>query len=306
MGELGHRRYAGPTLLLLVCLTACPGGVEATERGLAAYPDGAQSFFCGMLPPPGSHFRQTVFYYVADHFHSADEPIDADFNAFVNVFSYVYSSGSKLWGGNWGGRVCLPLAYVHVGGREHPLSFSAHDFGVANTFISPLMLGYDLGDFHLTPTFSILPPGTWDPNNYASPSQNYWTFQPALGVAWMPKSGYAINLVLMYDLTTTNHDPLPPAKTSYKSGEAFHFDYTVDYAIRPNFRVGFAGFYYVQTSSDFMDGQNIGFRGRQFAIGPAVEYEHDSFSFSYSANFEMDTANRPHGVRNWLHIGYSF
>src|SRR3546814_6970992 len=38
----------------------------ATERGIAAYPNGAESFFCGIMPPPGNYFRNTLVYYSAE------------------------------------------------------------------------------------------------------------------------------------------------------------------------------------------------------------------------------------------------
>ena len=304
MSQLVTRRFAGVALLVVVCVAACPVRVEATERGLAAYPDGAQNFLCGVFPPPGFYFQNTVLYYSADDFKGAVEGIPADFNGFANVFNYVYSSDTRLWGANWGYRISFPLTYFSIRGKRQPIGFN--DFGVGNSSFAPFVLGYHFGDYHLTPAFTIIFPGAWDASNYASPSQNYYSFQPGLGVAWMPKSRIGVNAFFMYDFPTKNTDPLPPAVSSYQSGQAFHFDYCVDYAFRPNLRAGLAGFYYFQTTSDFRDGQDIGFRGRQFAIGPAVKYDRGKFSVSYIANFESATQFRPDGVRNWVNVVYAF
>ena len=74
----------------------------------------------------------------------------------------------------------------------------------------------------------------------------------------------------------------------------------------PKLRVGAAGYYYTQTTGDVVDGVNVGFHGRSFAIGPAIKYDYGRFTFAAISQFEMATINRPEGVRNWIRIWYAF
>jgi hypothetical protein len=113
---------------------------------------------------------------------------------------------------------------------------------------------------------------------------------------------------MMYDFPTRNNDPLTitGARNHYHSGQAFHFDYCVDYAVHPKLRLGVAGYYYTQTTGDTADGRNIGFHGREFALGPAIKYDYGRFSFCVINQFELAAINRPEGVRNWVRIWYAF
>jgi hypothetical protein len=90
------------------------------------------------------------------------------------------------------------------------------------------------------------------------------------------------------------------------SGQAFHFDYCVDYAVLPKLRIGAAGYYYTQTTGDVVDGRDVGFHGRGFAIGPAIKYDWGRFTFCVINQFEIATINRPEGIRNWIRVWYAF
>ena len=141
----------------------------------------------------------------------------------------------------------------------------------------------------------------------ASPSQNYFEFQPALALSWLTKRGLEAHIKLMYGFPTTNHRPIKllGSRDHFKSGQSFHFDYCLDYAVHPNLRLGVAGFYYVQTTGDIQDGRNIGNHGRQFALGPALQFNYQRFSVVLMVQFEMATINRAEGQRFWLKGAYA-
>lgn len=184
---------------------------------------------------------------------------------------------------------------------------SDYQTGLGNSAISPLILGWHLGEFHLTPSFNILLPGTYHRNSLASPSQNYFTFMPAVSLSWLAKWGLEMNLALMYDFPTSNTDPLPPAKDFYQSGQAFHFDYCVNYAVKPYLRIGAAGYYYQQTTSDVLDGKDIGFHGRVFAIGPAIQLNlSEKLAFQLINQWEMAALHLTEGYKVWFNVQYGF
>ncbi len=63
------------------------------------------------------------------------------------------------------------------------MSISDNQTGVGNISIDPLLLGWHYGDYHATFGFDIDFPGTYGVDRLASPSQNYFTFRPVLGLA---------------------------------------------------------------------------------------------------------------------------
>jgi hypothetical protein len=292
---------------LVLCMVGLlPLSAPATERGLASYPDGAENFFAGALPPPGFYLQYYFLAYDAGNFRGFKTfslPPDTSAEVIANVFRFIYISKFQIFGASWGCQVVLPVLYSGI--NLAPAPVSDYQFGLGNTSIDPLLLGWHLGDYHITFGFDIDFPGTYHRTFLATPSQNYFTFRPVLGLAWLPKSGFGANIKMMYDFPTKNDSPIM-ALNEYQSGQAFHFDYCVDYAIRKDLRIGAAGFYYVQTTADSVDGVKIGNHARQFALGPAIKYDYQRFSFLFIPQFEMATLNRPEGIRYWARIWYAF
>lgn len=289
---------------LIFCLGLLPLQAQATERGLTSYPDGAENFFAGVLPPPGIYFQNYFLYYNAPRIRG-NVPPESHAEGIFEVLRFVYMSKVQILGANWGAQVIFPLAYLGLHFKS--VNFSDYQFGVGNISINPLLLGWHFGDYHVTFAFDIDFPGTYSRTKAASPSQNYFTFRPVLGLAWLPKWGLGANIKLMYDFPTLNPNPIfLTAQHNYQSGQAFHFDYCLDYAVLPNLRLGAAGYYYTQTTADASDGVRVGNHGRQFAIGPAIKYDYQRWSFCFIPQFEMATLNRAEGQRYWFRVWYAF
>jgi hypothetical protein len=288
---------------LLIITFASPS--HATERGMTTYPDGVDTFCVGIIPPPGLYLATYFLFYNAPRVLGTPvKKTHAEAIGFAPRFIYV--SRARILGANLAFAAAIPIVYqgLHLEGAN----FSDYQFGLGNTYLDPFILGWHLGDLHVATGLEVMVPGTYSPNNPASPSQNYFEFQPAVGLSWLTKWGVDANIKLMYSFPTTNYKPIKllGSRDYYKSGQSFHFDYCLDYAVRPNLRLGVAGFYYVQTTADIRDGRNIGNHGRQFALGPALEFTHQRFSVVLMVQFEMATINRPEGQRFWFKGAYAF
>ena len=294
-------------ICLCLMMLMVPGAASATELGLTSYPDGIENFACGAFPPPGMYYQNYWLFYTADRFPGG--PPNPKAFLFAQVFRFIYSSKFEILGANWGTHLVLPLVYTDLKSTLQGMTIADDQrFGLANTDFDPIILGWHFGDFHVTAAFEIQFPGTYDRLQPASPSRNYFTFQPILAFAYMPAWGLGVNIKMMYDLPTRNNRPLAitGAQDTYQSGQSFHFDYCVDYAVLKDLRIGVAGYYYTQTTSDIRDGVDIGFHGRGFAMGPAIKYDWGRWTFAYINQIELATINRPEGVRNWLRIWYAF
>jgi hypothetical protein len=294
---------------LVLCLGLLPLQAQATERGFASYPDGAENFFAGALPPPGFYFQNYILGYHAPLIRGAVPP-ESRLEAVYEVLRFIYISKFQILGASWGAQVVVPFGYV--GAKFPAANLSDYQFGVGNISLDPLLLGWHFGDYHVTFGFDIDFPGTYSRDKLASPSQNYFTFRPVLGLAWMPRSGplagFGANVKMMYDFPTINYSPIQALRSRdyYKSGQAFHFDYCLDYAVMKDLRLGVAGFYYVQTTEDVQDGAGVGNHARQFAMGPAIKYDYQRWSFLFIPQFEMATLNRTEGQRYWFRVWYAF
>lgn len=299
----------GKRLVVSFCLLLflTPLSIGATELGLTSYPDGIENFACGAFPPPGMYYQNYWLFYTANRFPGG--PPNPKAFLFAQVFRFIYSSKFQIFGANWGTHLVLPLVYTDLKSTYQGITIADDQrFGLANAAFDPIILGWHFGDFHVTAAFEIQFPGTYDRLQPASPSRNYFTFQPILAFAYMPPWGLGVNIKMMYDFPTRNNRPLviTGARDTYQSGQSFHFDYCVDYAVIPNLRLGAAGYYYTQTTADVADGIDIGFHGRGFAIGPAIKYDWQRWTFAAISQFEMAAKNRPEGVRNWIRIWYAF
>jgi hypothetical protein len=292
---------------LLIFLILLPFSASGTELGLTSYPDGIENFYAGVLPPPGYYLQNYWLFYKADEFQGG--PPNPKAFLFVDALRFIYVSKLKILGAYYGTHVVVPLVYTDLYSQAGGMTIANDQrFGFGNTAFDPVILGWHFGEFHLTSALEIQFPGSYSRNNPASPSRNYFTFEPIVAFAWLPKWGLGINVKMMYDFPTCNNDPLriTGARNYYHSGQAFHFDYCIDYAVLPKLRLGVAGYYYTQTTGDIRDGVDIGFHGREFALGPAIKYDYGHFSFSIVNEFELAAINRPEGVRNWVRIWYAF
>ena len=196
---------------------------------------------------------------------------------------------------------------VRAFGRQMQRYSNDYQTGLGNSTLTPIALGWHFGDFHLAPSFNVIIPGTYHRDSSASPSQNFFTFMPSLGMSWLPKWGLEANLVLMYDIPTINSSPLFPVQNSYQSGQGLHFDYCLDYAVKPNLRLGAAGYYYQQMTPDIADGKNIGNHARVFAIGPAIQYNPTkALTLQVINQWEMAAMNTTEGYRVWFNVRYGF
>ncbi|MCG6941815.1 MAG: transporter [Thiohalocapsa sp.] len=279
----------------------------ATEGGGSHYPNGAEDFMVGALPPPGNYFIDYLSWYSADSFRDGDGGrLFQDFNLDVvaNTFRFIHVTEHKVLGANWALHAFVPLANVDVSRRiAPPFPRETEDrFGLGDIIVDPFILGWHGKDWHVTTGVDIyLPTGAYDKDWLANIGRNYWTFEPIFAFTYLNQAGFEASAKLMYDFSTENN------ATNYHSGQAFHADYTIGYHTGP-WSLGVGGYYYQQTTDDELDGRTFlgGFRGRAFAIGPEVKYDHKNMAFTLKYLAETAVENRPEGGSLWFKFLYAF
>ncbi|MDQ5909037.1 MAG: hypothetical protein QG599_1131 [Pseudomonadota bacterium] len=279
-----------PKLLLLPALLA--SAFAFAKEGPDQYPNGAENFMAGALPPPGHYFINYFGYYSGKYRdHNGHEIPDLKVNATFDALRYIYVSNHKFLGGDWGMHAIVPFVYQQL---DIPGPGDGNAFGLGDITLNPLIIGWHFPpDWHLVFGLDInLPTGKYDQNDPTdSIGANYFSFEPALAFTYLNQSGFEVSAKLMYNIKTENDD------TNYQSGDDFHMDYLVGQHFGP-WTAGIGGYYLKQTSDDELNGQRVGPDGRRgevFAFGPAVKYDYQGMSFIGTWNHETGVENRFEG-----------
>lgn len=294
------------SLILIVTLTAIlQAPAAATESGGGAYPNGAEDFMAGALPPPGTYFINYLNYYSADKFQNTVLN-DFKISAVADVLRFVHVTDQKVLGANWAMHVLVPVVYLDV----HLLGAKDNRWGLGDIIFDPFILGWHSKNFHVTTGIDIYAPtGDYDKNRLANIGRNYWTFEPVIGVTYLSDSGIEVSGKFMYDFNTKNTDSV---FGDYQSGQEFHVDYAVGYHLGKAWVFGVNGYYYQQTTDDEVNGDKFvlfgqdGFKGRAWAIGPAVSYSYGKMSFTLKYQNEFAVQNKPEGDKYWFKFSYVF
>ncbi len=288
--------------LFILLSFAATSNVFATEGGGGAYPNGAEDFMSGAVPPPGTYFLNYLTYYTADKFKDGDGNSlvpNFDLKVTANVFRLLHVTKTQILGGYWGFHVFVPIVNVDVS-----LPFGSQSkTGLGDIIVDPFVLSWHSKNWHFATGLDIyIPTGDFDKNRLANVGRNYWTFEPIIAVTYLSDNGFDVSGKFMYDFNTENKD------TNYRSGQEFHFDYTVAKKF-DNISLGLGGYYYKQITADKQNGQKVGSdgnKGQAFAIGPQVKYDHKNMSFILKYQKEMSVENRPDGDKFWFKFVYAF
>jgi hypothetical protein len=275
----------------------------ATEGGGGAYPNGAEDFMAGALPPPGTYFLDYLDYYHASSLRdkNGDKLVpDFDLDVVVNAFRLVHVTKQEILGASWAMHVFVPIMHMDVDATMG----DDDKTGLGDIIVDPFILGWHSKNVHVTAGFDIyVPVGSYDKDDLANTGRNYWTFEPVAAVTFLGDNGIELSGKFMYDFNLENPD------TDYTSGQEFHFDYTAGYHVDKNLALGVGGYYYYQTTDDELDGDKVepdGFKGRVFAVGPQASYSYKNMAFTLKWQKEFEARNRPEGNNFWVKFMYAF
>ncbi|HPN31718.1 MAG TPA: transporter [bacterium] len=287
-------------LFILFVFVLSASGLFATEGGGGSYPNGSEGFMAGAVPPPGVYYLNYSLYYEADKFcGKSGKSLIPDFKLKVtgDVFRFLYVSKKQFLGGYWGTHILLPVLNMKVRNIAHPMS-KQKSTGLGDIVIDPFILSWHSKNLHYAAGLDIaVPVGKYDEDELANIGRNYWTFQPLLGLTYVSDNGFEYSGKFMYDINSKNTD------TKYKSGNEFHFDYTVSKKI-DNWTLGLGGYYYKQITDDKLNGVKTGdgFKGQAFAVGPQIKYDFKKISFILKYQIESDVKYKPEGDKIWFKL----
>jgi hypothetical protein len=297
--------------VLLMGALSLAGTANATEGGGGAYPNGAEDFMAGAVPPPGNYFINYFTFYSADRLKDSDGDTVKGFKLKVaaDVLRFIHVTDKQILGGFWGVHAFIPLVYqdveLNVPVAPGPMDDSRASLG--DIIVDPFILSWHGPNWHAATGVDIfIPTGNHDRKHLANPGRNYWTFEPIVAATFLPGAGFDISAKLMYDFNTKNNDSTAPGVSDYRSGQEFHMDYAVGKKFG-DVTAGLAGYYYRQMTDDEADGSDVaGKRGQVAAFGPVLKYDYRNMSLSLKYLFETEVRNRPQGENLWFKFIYAF
>jgi hypothetical protein len=289
MGSIQGSRLRATAVAVLLAVTL---PVLATEGGGSIYPNGAENFMVGALPPPGTYYLLYGSHYEADRLRDNAGnrvPIDFKVKATAVVPRLLWVTDQQIMGGQLAFYGFFPLVdlKVRVGGASDSAS------GLGDITLGG-GLGYHVSD-KLHYAFAVdvnAPTGRYDKNALANVSRNYWNIEPLFALSYVQGSGLNADLKVMYDFNARNK------ATDYRSGQELHADFSAGWAFGNGWTLGVGGYAYRQTTDDRLAGAKVpDNRGRAYAIGPSIKYDSGKGWFlTAKYESEFDVRNRAEGA----------
>lgn len=297
----------------------CAGDLACAKEGNDQYPNGAESWLAGAVPPPGNYFINYLGHYDArlrdgsgDKTSFPGTGNNGSVTAWFDALRFLKVTEYKVFGADFGFAAIVPLVHqkVDFGAPDGGRSVS----GVGDVTLTPLVFAWHTPEWHWVAALDVFVPwGKYDKDDgRGSIGANYYSFEPIFAVTYLGKSGWEASAKFMYNIKRKNSDAnFLGADGTYESGDEFHVDYLVGKRFGP-WGVGVAGYYLKQTQDDKFNGSTVpavpglwseGRRGEVFAIGPSMIYQAEkSPIFIGTWNYEAKAENRFRGNKLWFKL----
>jgi hypothetical protein len=270
---------------LLVAINV--SGVRAAEYGTGPWVKGYTDIFGGVLPlQPGWYSRTDVYHYEGNAnttIFNGRIATDVDENYTATLLALNYVTPWKILGGTYAVAVVPSMLAMDVdvgiqipaftgprGNSFGPFDLNAGDTALAqgDTAFSPMILGWDSGNFHWNiGVFGFAPTGEYDKKDLANTSLNHWAIMSRLAATYFdPKTGWEATGAAIYSVNWEN-----PA-TDYETGNILNLEGAVTKNFGP-LGIGVVSYAMIQTTGDSGSGARLGsFESRVYGVGPIVSF----------------------------------
>ena len=284
-------------LLAVSVLALAAGPAGAVENGFSIYPKGMSDFMSGVLPPQPGFYFSSIYYHFNGSTDVAVRNGVAEFGLGLNMdagfLRGTYVTESEYLGGRYAMGGALAVAGTNIDANlvapNAAASFSAGNSGLADSIITPIIVGWQSGKWFWNGSFSLyLPTGGYTPGE-VNIGRNVVGYMPAGALTWFdPVSGWDVSGALTFVSMTRND------ATDYQSGDLLHLDWAIGKHISPQWEIGLAANWVQQLSGDSGSGAKLGaFKAQSFGLGPAVNYtaKWGNTPVSFTAKWERDVTS---------------
>jgi len=242
-------------------------------------------------------YEYTCFYMANEFDDAKGRSVAGEFKlkVFANAVKVTHNWGIHFLGGTIESQIGVPLVYEQV--RTQTGKFS--EFGLMNVNVIPVSVTYRKGDLHWYYEADLFTPGAgYSAANVVNIGQHNEAAAPVVGFTYLPRQGRGeISSRFMYIFNGYNK------AVHYHSGNEFMWEYNADYEISKKVAAGFNGYFYQQTTDDYLKGMIFqgGFRGRDLALGPQLRFplgKHGGLAVKYYRDTLAE--NKPRGNAFWF------
>lgn len=276
-----------------IAVTAASISTAQAVEGAVQYPHGAEGFYAGALPPPGTHFLAYGIHYQGTRQDNNGNDAPDDVNLTVNAIAsrVVHMTDKTILGANWGMHAIVPVFRNTL--KVGATGFKNTQTGLGDITIDPLILAWHRPDLHYAFALDIIvPTGKYDKNRANNIGANYWSVEPLFAVTWLPGDGWELSGKFMYNYKFENN------ATNYQSGDEIHVDYTIGKTVAENWTAGLGGYLVHQIEKDERNGVSIDdSRAQVYSIGPQVKYQAGATSLIAKWHHEVSAKNAFQGDR---------
>jgi hypothetical protein len=283
-------------LCLIFALTMSAMNCAAAQE-TSHYPPGAEGIKAASIPGPGKYLKWYNFCYEADKLKDGRGnavPGAFDVDVFATAPRFIWISGKKILGADYGWDILVPLIYTDL---EIPgAGVDSSHTGMGDIFVEPLLLGWHGDRYDAVAAAGIwCPTGDFDVGSPTNAGKGFWTGMFTLGgTAYLDcEKTWSASALARYE---TNSER---SKIAIRPGDDFHIEWGVAKNLKKVWDVGVSGYCHWQVTDD--SGAAVTYdpsiHDRFFSIGPEVQYFYQpaSLSFQLRYQFEIAARDRPEG-----------
>ena len=263
-------------VMIAGCLCLMTSGkAGATEYAFSTYGLGSAAFGAGVTPAAGTYVTSATGFYSGKiggtlEFGRVLINSGAKVDAFTSGANLLYVPDRKLFGGNLGLSVTVPVGHLDV-----EATLAAGPFGISREvsgwgfadMVSRAQLGWQRGDFsHTVYVQAVAPTGKYEPGFFPIIGLHRPGIDTGWAFTWTDKpTKLQFNGAAGFTFNFEND------KTDYLSGNEFHFEWAIGYEFAPGLLIGVVGYDYRQVTGD--SGGRLGpFKGSVDAVGAGLSY----------------------------------
>jgi hypothetical protein len=263
----------------LGCLALFLGSVFSSEAATLGshYPLGAEGVLAASAPPPGFHYRMYNIWYNSNTLkgdNGNDLPVGLDLNVFASAHRFIHVTNVKILGADLLYDAIVPLLDKDITISAANYSDS-HSLAVGDITLEPFVLSWHLPRWDVTAGLGVIvPSGSYDASEFASPGLGYWSGMLTLGATYYldEKKTWSLSALTRTLINGEQED------TNVTPGSELVVEYGLgkEIAINNNFlmRPGVAGYAYWQLEDDSSNGPGIvaDQRKQAHAIGGEINF----------------------------------
>jgi hypothetical protein len=236
------------------CLAAVSAEGNAAEYGFSTYGLGQSVFSAGVTPPAGIYVTNLYAYYQGDinttiSFGGVTINAGAEAKGFTTGVNILYVPERKVFGGNLGLGVTIPVGHVDVAADVTigavTAAASTEGWGLGD-IVPRAQLGWQSGDFAHTVYLQVVTPtGFW--KRGFEPIIGF--HRPGIDTGWAFTWEHKPSK-LQFNGTAGFTFNFENTETNYKSGNEFHWEWAIGREVTKGLVLGIVGYDYRQLEHD--------------------------------------------------------